>query len=185
MSSHPNVEVRRHTVGADTLPTHACDLIHARLVPIHVPRREAALAQLVDALKPGGWIVIEDFDPALIDRGFPGADPEGYAAFDTVRIAMRRVMDQHGVDPTWGRGLYRRFVALGRVDVGTEGHVAVWPGGSPGARMDQANFEQVRSQMVTAGLVTDAQVDAAIAVLDNPHFAFGSNAMMTAFGRKP
>lgn len=152
---------------------------------IHVPQREIALAHLVEALKPGGWIVIEDFDPALIDRGFPDVDPEGYAAFDTVRIAMRQLMDQHGVDPAWGRSLYRRFVALGLIDVVMEGHFAVWPGGSPGAMLDQANFEQVRSQAVSAGLVTNTQVDDAIAVLDDPAFALSSNVMMTACGRNP
>jgi ubiquinone/menaquinone biosynthesis C-methylase UbiE len=59
----PNVEVQRHDVGQDPLPAATFDLVHARLVLIHVPQREAALARLVAALKPGGWIVVEDFDP--------------------------------------------------------------------------------------------------------------------------
>ena len=184
-SGHPNVDVQHHDIGVDPLPNEAFDLIHARLVLIHVPQRERALARLFDALKPGGWIVIEDFDPALIDRGFAAVDPEGYAAFDTVRIAMRQLMDRHGLDPTWGRSLYRRFVALGLTDVQMEGRFSIWPGGSPGALMDQANFGQIRSEAVSAGLVTDEQVEQAIAVLGNPAFALSSIPMMTASGRKP
>jgi trans-aconitate methyltransferase len=46
----------------DPLPDAAFDLIHARLVLIHVPEREEVLARLVAALKPGGWMVEEEFD---------------------------------------------------------------------------------------------------------------------------
>ncbi len=46
----------------DDLPTAQFDLIHARLVLIHIPAREAVLERLVTALRPGGWLVIEDFD---------------------------------------------------------------------------------------------------------------------------
>jgi len=94
-------------------------------------------------------------------------------------------MDRHGLDPTWGRSLYRRFVALGLTGVQMEGRFAIWPGGSPGALMDAANFDQIRSEAVAAGLVTDAQVEQAIAVLRNPAFALSSIPMMSASGRKP
>jgi SAM-dependent methyltransferase len=184
-SGRPNVQVQRHDVGLDPLPEAAFDLVHARLVLIHVPQREAALAGLIAALKPGGWIVVEDFDPVFIDRGFPVTDPEGYAAYDAMRVALRHLMDRHGLDPVWGRSLYRRFVAHGLADVGLEGHFTVWPGGSPGALLDRANFEQVRANAVAAGLVTDGQVDRAVAALDDPAFAFSSPVMMTAWARKP
>jgi len=45
-----NLEVRRHDVGLDLLPEPAFDLIHTRLVLIHVPQREAAIPRLVTAL---------------------------------------------------------------------------------------------------------------------------------------
>src|SRR6476660_9881540 len=57
-----NLEVRRHDVLTDTLPDAAFDLIHSRLVLIHIPEREKVLARLVAALKPGGWIIEEEFD---------------------------------------------------------------------------------------------------------------------------
>jgi ubiquinone/menaquinone biosynthesis C-methylase UbiE len=184
-SARPNVEVRNHDVGTDPLPDAAFDLVHARLVLIHVPQREAALARMVRALKPGGWIVVEDFDPIIIDRGFPAPDPESYAAFATVRAAMGQVMQRHGVEPEWARSLYRRFVGQGLLDVGLEGHFAARPGGSQGALLERSNIEQVRAEVVAAGLVTDEQIDVAIARLNNPGFAFCSPVMMTAWGRKP
>jgi SAM-dependent methyltransferase len=38
------------------------DLVHARLVLVHVPDRAAALATMVAALRPGGWLLVEDAD---------------------------------------------------------------------------------------------------------------------------
>ena len=46
-------------------PPGPFDLIHARLVLVHVPRRREALAAMVELLRPGGWLVVEDADPAL------------------------------------------------------------------------------------------------------------------------
>jgi SAM-dependent methyltransferase len=58
----PNMEVRRHDIGVDALPERAFDLVHARLVHMHVPDRDQALERMIGALKPGGWIVAEEFD---------------------------------------------------------------------------------------------------------------------------
>ena len=66
-----NLEVRIHDVGVDPLPEAAFDLIHTRLVLVHVPQREATIGRLVNALKPGGWLVVEDYDSAIIDGTFP------------------------------------------------------------------------------------------------------------------
>jgi ubiquinone/menaquinone biosynthesis C-methylase UbiE len=184
-SKPDNLVIQIHDVGVDPLPEAMFDLVHARLVLVHVRQRVAALSRLVGALKPGGWIVIEDYVQRFIDRGFPASDPERYEAFAVVLAAMERITRSHGVDPTWGASLYRRFSDLGLVEVGLEGHFAAWAGGSPGAQLFQANFEQVRAEAVGAGWVTNAQVDSAVAELSAHDFAFSSPVMMTAWGRKP
>jgi SAM-dependent methyltransferase len=186
VASQPdNLDIQIHDVGVDPLPESMFDLIHARLVLVHVPQRVAALARLVGALKPGGWIIVEDFIQGFIDRGFPAPDPDRYKLFAKTLSAMEQVTRSHGVDPKWGLELYRRFSGLGLVEVGLEGHFAAWAGGSPGAQLFQANFEQVRAEAVDAGLVTNAQVDSAVAELGAHDFAFTSPVMMTAWGRKP
>src|ERR1039458_7122444 len=48
------------------------DLVHARLVLVHVPQRAQALAAMVAALKPGGWLLLEEADPGLQGFGLPG-----------------------------------------------------------------------------------------------------------------
>lgn len=60
-----HVEVRRHDVAADDPPDEIFDLVHARLVLIHVPERERALERMVSAVRSGGCLLVEDFDPAM------------------------------------------------------------------------------------------------------------------------
>jgi chemotaxis methyl-accepting protein methylase len=48
------VRVERHDVAADPVPENAYDLIHARLVLVHLPERDRVLATLAAALRPGG-----------------------------------------------------------------------------------------------------------------------------------
>ena len=58
-------DVNRHDVGLDKAPPGPYDLIHARLVLVHVPRRIEAMAAMIEVLRPGGWLLVEDADPAL------------------------------------------------------------------------------------------------------------------------
>ena len=60
--SIPNLEVRRHDIVTDPLPESTFDLIHVRLVLVHLSQWESVLERLVAALKPGGWLVGEEFD---------------------------------------------------------------------------------------------------------------------------
>jgi len=49
--SYANLEVRRHDIRTEGLPTGEFDLAHARLVLIHLPDRQVALRRMIDALK--------------------------------------------------------------------------------------------------------------------------------------
>src|SRR5262252_2571366 len=61
-----NLEVLRHDLVTDPLPQGRFDLVHTRLVLMHLPEREQVLARLAAALKPGGWLVAEEFDSLLM-----------------------------------------------------------------------------------------------------------------------
>jgi SAM-dependent methyltransferase len=56
------VDVFAHDVTADDVPAGRFDLVHARLVLSHVPNRYEALRRMVSAVRPGGWLLVEDFD---------------------------------------------------------------------------------------------------------------------------
>ncbi len=68
-----SIEVRRVDLREDELPQAEFDLVHARLVLEHLTDRRQILDRLVATLRPGGWIVIEDYDWSCF--GFEGEDP--------------------------------------------------------------------------------------------------------------
>ena len=62
-----NVELRRHDIGIDPLPERAFDIVHARAVLTFVPERQSALTRMVAALKPGGWLLVEELVPPVTE----------------------------------------------------------------------------------------------------------------------
>jgi 2-polyprenyl-3-methyl-5-hydroxy-6-metoxy-1,4-benzoquinol methylase len=53
-AARPPVEVRVHDVGAEEPPGEGFDLVHARLVLVHVPDRERALRSMIGLCGPAG-----------------------------------------------------------------------------------------------------------------------------------
>src|SRR5262245_16428671 len=180
-----NVELRHHDIGTDPLPAQAFDLIHARLVLQHVPQRQQALERLMAALKPRGWLVIEEFDGRIVDRTIAMADASEAERFRKMGRVLGRLLDDRGFEADWPRRLYRHLKAAGLTEVGMEGHLAVREGGSLGASLDAANYAQVRNEAVAKGLITDAEIDAVLVRLGAPDFAVLSPVMFTAWGRAP
>ena len=68
------VEVRRHDVALDAPPAESFDLVHARLVLVHVADRDRALRSMVEVLRPGGRLLVEDADPALQPLSSAGSE---------------------------------------------------------------------------------------------------------------
>src|SRR3954467_8023680 len=56
-----NLRVRRHDLAADPVPDGPYDLIHTRLVLMHLPDPDAALRPVGAPRARGGWLVVEVF----------------------------------------------------------------------------------------------------------------------------
>ena len=69
--------------------------------------------------------------------------------------------------------------------VGVQGHIDLRPGGSSGARLDKANFSQVRDEAVRKELVTYDEIDRMLLLLDDPSFVYSSPVMFSASGQRP
>jgi SAM-dependent methyltransferase len=179
---NPRLEVRRHDIVNDPLPEAAFDLIHARLVLNSLPRWKEVLQKLVAALKPGGWLVDEEFDSESVPPD-PAQSP-GEVLLET-HVAMGRLMIDHGFDRRFGRLLFGRLCASGLTDVGAEARMVMVQGGSPAASLLRANYRQLRGQLVEAGYVTEPAVDHDLARLDDPAVLMPSSILWAAWGRRP
>jgi 2-polyprenyl-3-methyl-5-hydroxy-6-metoxy-1,4-benzoquinol methylase len=177
-----NLEVQRHNIATDSLPQSAFDLIHARLVLIHVPEREQVLARLVAALKPGGWLIEEEIDSASLLPD-PSLNPDEVLL--KTQIAAMRLVDDCGVGRRWGRLLFGRLRALGMMNVDAEAIMSMWHSGSIGASIIRANFEQLRRRLIEGSYITEQEFEHDIARLNEPDFMAPSPIMWTAWGQRP
>ncbi len=177
-----NVEVRKHNIVTDPLPDATFDLIHARLVLVHLPEREKVLTRLVSALKPGGWLVDEEFDSVSL---LPDPNVSAGEVSLNTQIAVMRILKDRGVERRFGRLLYGRLRANGLVEVGAEGRLFMWRGGGSDMSLMRTNFKQLRGALLDAHYISEQEIDQDSVRLDDPDFMAPSPIMWTAWGRRP
>jgi SAM-dependent methyltransferase len=169
-------------VAADEPPGDDFHLVHARLVLVHVPGRDEALRRMAASLRPGGWLVIEDFDMALNTRACLDVTSPAEERANRIRDAFSALLVDRGVDPMFGRSLVGRLRALGLVDVAAQAYLPVAVPAA--ARLEAANTRQVRGGLVAKG-IPDADVDAHLASLEAGELDLATPPLVTAWGRKP
>ena len=180
--SEPNVEVRVHDIVADPLPEAAFDLVHARLVLCHLPGRRRALDSMLRALRPGGWILIEEFVyPSPLDPRGVGADEA--ACFESVFEATVALVLEAGADMNWGHQVYGELCLRGCTEVAAEGFFEVWPGGSVAIQLHRANADQLAERLVASGRTTPEELDTFRRLLDDPKLTVNSLVLISTRGR--
>ena len=173
----PGLEVVRHDVVIDPIARVGYDLIHARFVLEHLPEREAVVAKLVSALKPGGWIVLEDVDFAtcLADRHAPYARAMG---------AFVAAMAMTGTDYDWARRLPDVLQAIGLQRIDATGSGAFFRGASVQAQYWAAQWLDVEERLVSEGLLSADEVEDALRVVADPNRWFAPPLVVTVSGAK-
>ncbi|NKY99315.1 AMP-binding protein [Nocardiopsis alborubida] len=177
------LEVVRHDVVRDPLPEAAFDLIHSRLVLLHIPERIAVLDRLVRALKPGGVLQLDEFDitygPALL---MPDAGSQ--KLYEEFQEAKTRLMIRAGADPAWGRNAAEAMRRAGLVDVDPRPRLELWEAGSPGVHLIAHHTRHLRDAFVDEGM-TDERLAQVRALLADPSFRACSCAIYSVQGRRP
>jgi SAM-dependent methyltransferase len=182
-SAPPGVEVRRADVAADEPPGTGFDLVHARLVLVHVPGRDRALRRMAGALRPGGWLLVEDFDVRLQPLACPDPRREEEHRANRVRAGFVDLLGERGADLRFGRTLPRRLREGGLAEVAAD---AAFPVASPAAAaLETANVEQVGEQLVARGRATAAEVDAHLRELAAGRLDVVTPPLVSAWGRRP
>lgn len=61
VENQPNIEAHRHDITTGIPVDGTFDVIHTRQTLMHIAQRETVFKMLVEALAPGGWLIIGDF----------------------------------------------------------------------------------------------------------------------------
>jgi SAM-dependent methyltransferase len=177
------VEIAQHNVALDPPPAGQFDLVHARLVLVHLPERDRALANMVSVLKPGGWLFVEDADPALQPKSCLEDLGAGQELANKLRADFRTLMAGRMVDLAYGRTLPRLLRGQGLLEVTAE---ASFPLAHPAClRLETATINLIREQLVAAGIATNDEVDRHLANVAAGELDLAQPPMIAARGRRP
>lgn len=182
LDTHELITVRQEDVTTAVLGDARYDLIHARLLFMHLPQREELLARAVTALRPGGHLVLSDWDCTRPSDMLLTAGPEVAEAFLAFQDALIAAGTARGMDPAWARRLPAALRTAGLRVRGVV-HNRFWAGGEPGMQLHACNSRQVEPVLLAAGM-THPQLERLRAGMEDPAVNGYSYPMHTAVGTR-
>ena len=176
---YSQLEINQHDILNDPPPSAEFDVVHARWLLHHLPDPGEAMHRMVSAVRPGGWIILEepDFSP------FRLSSSQTYTSFmsELTRVAVA----SSGGDCYWARNMLQQVGSLGLEDVGAEADQFLVRGGAGWAEFFSLTSQQVRARMTAPeGALTDQAFDAGIALLADPEVIELGAAGIAVWGRK-
>lgn len=180
-STAPNLDVREHDVTIDP-PPGLFDLVHARLVLVHLTERDKALAAMIGALRPGGWLLLEDADPALQPLACPDEYGPEQVRANRLRTAFRGLLSGRGADLSYGRTLPRLLRSAGLVGVQAAAYFPL--GGPESDRLEAATIRHIRDGLVGAGLATAEDIDLHLEAVEAGRLDVATAPLISVWGCK-
>jgi SAM-dependent methyltransferase len=184
LDERPGVEVHRHDIN-DGLPVDGpFQLIHTRLLLMHLPRRVEILQTLVDALAPGGWLVIGDVSgrPQWVLSTTSIADEQ---LFDRVQdIAHNIVARDGGISSEWAHEVDRHMAEAGLTNLHGVEHSQTTAGGTTGCLLHRNLVMQTETTLLRTGLTAEELARYRDLMLD-PRFRAWFYQFVCTWGQKP
>jgi len=180
-----NLDLLQHDIATDPLDESAFDLVHARNVLIHVSRRDEALRKMARAVKPGGWILLEEPD-VVTDRPDPAASESRARLYGKVTAAIYAFLAEMGLEPDMGARLLGLLRSHGFESRGAQGRVHMFQGSPEGTLSPhRMAFPELAERVVATGRVSAAEFEEFLSLNREPEFAWREALTMSAWGRRP
>ena len=175
LEDEPNVDVVEGDVLELDFPVSSFDLIHTRLVLMHIPERRRVLERFASWLRPGGVLVVEELDymAAMTDP-----DPDRVALFSGYNEGLATI------DMECGRALIDELTAAGFGDTAADVRIDVVEGATPLAEWEQLSVLALADDVLEAGTMTPDEISAHLTRLENPEYRGFGFAWVGARGRR-
>jgi hypothetical protein len=150
---------------------------------VNMSSPETLLAELVDLVRPGGTVAVEEIDNASWCCQPP------HPSWDTLLQTFHDAFRSTGGDVFIGRRLPELLRAVGLEDVQYKVHVDVAMQGGHRRKHLLALIDSLREQITTRDLLTEEELlrheQALARHLDNPDTVVIDKLLVQAWGRKP
>jgi SAM-dependent methyltransferase len=174
----PGVEFRQGDIVTGPVHPGGFDFVTARAVLHHVADANAATANLVASLTPGGAILLiePDFLPVSV------AEPIEVRTFWSGWLAWSR---ERGIDYHIGRTLAPRLAAHGLKEIEGTAETAIYNGGSQWADYWRETITELRDDLVQSGKLNEMFIDAFLAQCADPKWWTQTIAFTAVHARAP
>lgn len=159
----PNLKVIKQDIIARPLEASSYDLVHAKILLMHLSERDRVLRELAHAVKPGGYLLVEEADVRSIQRVEPPTPVLTRAA-----AALETFFYMMGADPAYAMSLRPAVDETGLHVLGTDCQVTAVRAGTPEMLSVSLSLAKLAPMIVTAGLMTEAEVQEAFALMEEP-----------------
>ncbi len=184
MSDSPagNISVQAHDVANDPLPTGSFDLVHARLVLVHLSSRNEVLKRIISVLKPGGWLLVEDADPKLQPLSCIDESTDKANLANRIRNGFRDLLESRGADLAFGRRLPAMFREAGLSEVGADAYFPVSM--EPCERLEMATIFMIRNELIANKIATEDEVEVHLSNVVEGSLDLAQPPLISCWGRK-
>ena len=176
------VEVRRHDILADPLESACYDLVHCRALLCHLPDPARALGVMALAVRPGGWLLVEDADYCSLVATDP-AHPRSPSFDVTMRKLLAFIAASHAFEPFFGRRLPSLFVCVDLADARHEALACRRHGTDSAAEVLARSLERISDQALRHAVVSPGEFAAVLSALRDSSFGFIDALSVAAWGR--
>ncbi|MEW2164755.1 methyltransferase domain-containing protein [Streptomyces sp. NPDC007084] len=149
---HERITVVTGDIAATDFGRERFDLIHARLLFMHLPQREEVMMRAAAALKPGGTLVVSDCDASHYDEMLTAAPPGVSEAFVAFQGALTGIGVSTGMDPVWARRIPAAMRAAGLGDITTQVFNRLWAGGEAAMLLYACISRQLEDGLLARGV---------------------------------
>lgn len=174
----PNLDVAQVDLVEHEFPAGSFDLIHGRAVLSHIPQRDEVLRNALNWLRPGGWLVVEDF--FVLPHDETSRCPLGLF-FNALILEGT----WQGTDSGWTRRMPRALADLGleRMQLRMTPMSAGLGGASD--ELWRISLQQLGPVFVGKAVMTQDQVNNLNEAFDRGGIADFSFVFVSAWGRRP
>ncbi len=181
---YDNLETLEQNIVTEEFPEANYGLIHTRFTLSHLPDREEVLNKMAQALKPGGWLLIEepDFSTEKADPAVPASKRH---LFESGMMTIKELHAQRGFDRYLGNALFGKLISLGLMNVKAIGRTPTVQGGTPESEEVALTMEQLQASAMALELIPEQEYLAFRSLFDDKEFYFRGYMMTSAWGQKP
>jgi ubiquinone/menaquinone biosynthesis C-methylase UbiE len=179
-----NLEIRQHDIVKDDLEINSYDLVHCRMLLLHLSEPEKGLKKIANALRPGGSLLIEETDYGSV-LSTDITNPSAIMFVSAYRAGIEILRKKGILDPYFGRRVRGLIEELGLVDIGNEGWTSVNRGGDPFARLNLLTVQAAAKPIMASGTFTQKQFDTFQHQFLDPDFYYIGLTLFAAWGKRP